>query len=122
MDHVDLAEVRLLGPLEVSGPGGALRLPGPRPRALLALLALRAPEALSRSHLIDALWGPTPPPTAVRTMTSHLTRIRQALVGIGLGGLLVTVRPGYALRLRPGCLDTARFDEQVRAGRRALGD
>lgn len=114
------AELRLLGPLEVAGPSGALRLSGARQRALLALLALRAPEVLSRAHLIDALWGTEPPPTAVKTLHSHIARVRAALANIGLGELLVTREPGYTLRLRPEWLDIARFDGHVLAGRRAL--
>lgn len=110
----------LLGPLQVSGPGGAVGLSGGRQRALLALLAIRAPETLSRERLIDALWGTAPPPTAVRTLHSHIARVRQALSAIGLGDLLVTKGSGYALRPEPGWVDVERFDEHVRAGRCAL--
>lgn len=112
--------VRLLGPLEVSGPGGMLRLSGARQRAVFALLALRAPEVVSQSHLVDALWGESPPPTAVKTLHSHVARIRQALTAIGLGDLLVTRGPGYALTLPPDSLDAVAFDKHTRAGRRAL--
>jgi predicted ATPase/DNA-binding SARP family transcriptional activator len=114
------AKVYLLGPLEISGPGGVLQLPGARQRALLALLALRGPEVLSRAQLVDALWGTQPPPTAVKTLHSHIARVRQALASIGLGELLVTREPGYALALETGWVDTAAFQEQVQASRQAL--
>ena len=113
-------DLRLLGPLEATGPGGALRLSGGRQRALLALLALRAPAVGSRAQLVDALWGTEPPPTAVKTLHSHLARVRQAMAPAGLGRLLVTAEPGYALRLPPGTLDIDRFTEHLRAGRAAL--
>jgi predicted ATPase/DNA-binding SARP family transcriptional activator len=113
-------KVCLLGPLEVSGPGGALRLSGARQRAVFALLALRAPEVVSQSHLVDALWGDEPPPTAIKTLHSHVARIRQALTAIGLGDLLVTREPGYALALPPDSLDAVTFDKHTRAGRRAM--
>jgi predicted ATPase/DNA-binding SARP family transcriptional activator len=111
--------VRLLGLLEVSGPNGVLRLPGARQRAIVALLALRAPGVVSRPQLVDGLWGPTPPPTAVKTLHSHIARIRRALAGVGLGELLVTREPGYALVLPPGSLDLAAFGARLTAGRRA---
>ncbi|CRK57362.1 Signal transduction response regulator / Disease resistance domain-containing protein [Alloactinosynnema sp. L-07] len=114
-------DVRLLGPLVISGPSGVPALSGARQRTLLALLALKSPELLSRSQLIDALWGVRPPPTAVRTLQSHLVRVRQALAGAGLADALVTVEPGYLLRLPAGALDVVRFEEHVAAGRRALG-
>lgn len=113
-------KVCLLGPLEVSGPNGALRLSGARQRAVFALLALRAPEVVSQSHLVDALWGNEPPLTAVKTLHSHVARIRQALTAIGLGDLLVTRGPGYALTLPPDSLDAVAFDKHTRAGRRAM--
>jgi predicted ATPase/DNA-binding SARP family transcriptional activator len=118
--HGNAVEVRLLGPLEVVGPDGVLLLSGGRQRAVFALLALRAPEVVSRAQLVDALWGAEPPPTAVKSLQSHLARVRQAMDRIGLGALLVTAEPGYALRLPAGCLDIARFEEHVRAGRTAL--
>ncbi|MBB4908474.1 AfsR/SARP family transcriptional regulator [Actinophytocola algeriensis] len=121
MDTACSVDLRLLGPLEATGPGGALRLSGGRQRALLALLALRAPAVVSRAQLVDALWGTAPPPTAVKTLHSHLARVRQAMVPAGLGSLLVTAGPGYALRLPPGTLDIDRFAEHLRAGRLALG-
>jgi predicted ATPase/DNA-binding SARP family transcriptional activator len=112
--------VRLLGLLEVTGPDGVLRLPGARQRAIIALLALRAPGVVSRPQLVDGLWGTNPPQTAVKTLHSHIARIRRALAAIGLGDILVTREPGYALALTPDCLDLAEFTERVTAGRQAL--
>ncbi|NUT53965.1 MAG: hypothetical protein HOV94_42760, partial [Saccharothrix sp.] len=102
--------MRLLGPLEVTGSGGVLRLAGPRQRSLLALLALRAPSVLPATHLIDALWGTEPPPTALRTLHSHIARVRGALSAIGLNDVLVTTTAGYALRIDPSHVDVTRFE------------
>jgi predicted ATPase len=107
---VDTFDVRLLGPLEVTGPGGVLRLAGTRQRSLLALLALRAPSVLPATHLIDALWGTEPPPTALRTLHSHIARVRSALAAIGLTDVLVTTSAGYALRIDPAHVDVTRFE------------
>ena len=50
-------EFRILGPLEVVENGASLPLGGPRQRALLTLLLLRANEPVSTERLIDELWG-----------------------------------------------------------------
>ncbi|MET9230721.1 BTAD domain-containing putative transcriptional regulator [Lentzea sp. NPDC003310] len=107
---MDKLDVRLLGPLEVTGPGGVLRLAGTRQRSLLALLALRAPSVLPAARLIDALWGTEPPPTALRTLHSHIARVRSALAAIGLPDVLITTSAGYALRIDPSHVDVTRFE------------
>ncbi|MFS8098676.1 tetratricopeptide repeat protein [Lentzea alba] len=107
---MDTLDVRLLGPLEVTGPGGMVRLAGTRQRSLLALLALRAPSVLPATHLIDALWGTEPPPTALRTLHSHIARVRSALAAIGLADVLVTTSAGYALKIDPSHVDVTRFE------------
>ena len=50
-------KVGLLGPLEVAGPDGRVKIGGAKERLVLALLALRAGEVVSRDALVDALWG-----------------------------------------------------------------
>ncbi|NGY60769.1 tetratricopeptide repeat protein [Lentzea sp. NEAU-D13] len=107
---MEVLDVRLLGPLEVTGPGGVLRLAGTRQRSLLALLAMRAPSVLPATRLIDALWGTEPPPTALRTLHSHIARVRSALAAIGLTDVLVTTSTGYALRIDPSRVDVTRFE------------
>ncbi|MFC3896714.1 BTAD domain-containing putative transcriptional regulator [Lentzea rhizosphaerae] len=107
---MDPLDVRLLGPLEVTGPGGVLRLAGTRQRSLLALLALRAPSVLPATRLIDALWGTEPPPTALRTLHSHIARVRSALAAIGLPDVVVTTTAGYALQIDPSHVDVTRFE------------
>lgn len=87
-----------------------MRLAGTRQRSLLALLALRAPSVLPATHLIDALWGTEPPPTALRTLHSHIARVRSALAAIGLADVLVTTSAGYALKIDPLHVDVTRFE------------
>src|SRR5687768_1386453 len=82
--------VRLLGPVEVVGPRGTTGLAGPRQRALVALLALDPGTVVTQSRLIDTLWGDDPPRTALRTLQSHIARVRQTLDSCGLPDLLVT--------------------------------
>ena len=51
---------------------------------MLALLALRAGEVVSRDALVDALWGDDPPATAVKTLQGHVARVRRALEAAGM--------------------------------------
>jgi predicted ATPase/DNA-binding SARP family transcriptional activator len=113
--------IRVLGPLEVSsGPEGNLvPLGGPRQRTLLGLLALRAPNVVSRTYLIDGIWGERPPGSATKTLHAHVAYVRRALAATGVGDLLVTRPPGYALDVAEEAVDAHRFDSLVRQGRAA---
>jgi DNA-binding SARP family transcriptional activator len=113
-------QVRLLGPLEVVGPRGSVLFTGNRRRSVFALLALRPGRLVTRSALIDALWGEPAPPTATKTLQGHVAQVRKALSSAGLDGLLVTREPGYLLDVDPARVDTHRFAEHVRAGCAAL--
>jgi len=76
--------------------------------------------------LVRGLWGEQPPPTAVKTLQSHVKRLRQALEPGrprgAAGEVLITRQPGYLLRVSPGALDATRFEELTANARRALGD
>ncbi len=112
--------VRLLGPVEVTGPRGRATLVGGRQRTLIGLLGLRAGNPVSQARLTEALWGEQPPRTATGSLYSHIARVRQALDDCGLPGVLVTRDAGYLLDLRPGEVDVARFHDDADRGRRAL--
>jgi DNA-binding SARP family transcriptional activator/tetratricopeptide (TPR) repeat protein len=114
--------VRLLGSIEVTGPVGPAILSGPRQRALVGLLALNVGALTTRSRLIDALWGSQPPRTALKTLYSHVVRIRQSLDQCGLPGVLATRDQGYELVLAPDEVDAWAFEEHARAAQRALED
>jgi DNA-binding SARP family transcriptional activator/Tfp pilus assembly protein PilF len=116
------ADLRVLGPVEVLGPGGRAALVGRRQRALVGLLALSPGQVVSQARLVDALWGEAPPRTAVQTLYSHVARVRRALDGCGLPGLLAARDSGYALAVAPDDVDADRFERAVRDGRRALAD
>src|SRR5215207_913099 len=112
-------EFRILGPLEVRRDGGPVALGGRKPRALLAVLLLRANEPVSAERLAGALWGEDAPPAAVGTARVHVSRLRKAL---GDDAALSKTAAGYRLRVRPGELDADRFEELFDNGRRALTD
>lgn len=90
-------EVRILGPVEVCGPHGRAVLSGARQRSIVAVLALRAGTPVPVDRLVDVLWGDDPPRTAVRSLHSHVARLRQALADCGMPGALTTKPGGYQL-------------------------
>jgi len=105
--------IRLLGPVEVLDDGRVVPLGGPRPRTLLGALALRAPDAVSRDNLVDGVWDADPPPCAGNTLRAHVSYLRKRLAGAGIGELVATRPPGYALAAPAECVDAHRFQELV---------
>jgi predicted ATPase/DNA-binding SARP family transcriptional activator len=112
-------DVRLLGHLEVDVSGERVRFEGVKQRRLFAMLALRAPEAVSADELVEALWGDEPPTGAGPALQKQISRLRRRL---GDGGSLVRHRPpGYALDVDPLAIDFRCFEELLRRARVALG-
>jgi predicted ATPase/DNA-binding SARP family transcriptional activator len=106
-------EVRVLGPLQALRDGRVVDLGQPRQRALLAILLLSPNEVVSAERLIDELWGERPPSSAPNMIQIYVSRLRKALGP----GLLLTVKPGYVLRVDEQSVDATRFAELVeRAG------
>jgi DNA-binding SARP family transcriptional activator/tetratricopeptide (TPR) repeat protein len=116
------ARIRILGPVQVLGPDGPALLVGARQRAVAGLLAVKAGAVVPRWRLVDALWGEEPPRTAIKSLHSHVARVRQALAVCGLPDILLTREPGYQLAVSPEAVDAWRFEESVRRGREELSD
>jgi|GEM_PF-76526 DNA-binding SARP family transcriptional activator/tetratricopeptide (TPR) repeat protein len=123
--------VRLLGPVRAWRGNHELELGGPQRQAVMAMLAMRANQAVSRSEFIDGIWGDDPPPSAVNALHVHVAGLRKALephrAKRAAGKILLATGSGYSLRLRPGQLDAEVFGRHLdgaRASRAAgqLGD
>ena len=115
-----MIDYRILGPLEVSADGRVIEIGGPRLRALLVILLLRANESVPRDVLVHELWGEQPPVGAQGSLDVYVSRLRKALGPHANGSVLVT-RPGaYILRVEEGHLDAHRFERLVEQGRSAL--
>ncbi|SDH66310.1 DNA-binding transcriptional activator of the SARP family [Actinokineospora alba] len=112
-----LPDLRVLGPVEIVGPDGPAALVGARQRAVIAALALHPGTMLPFSRLVDAVWGEDPPRTAVKTLHSHVARIRQALTAGGLPQLVLTREPGYVLAAPRHAVDAHQFIAGVERGR-----
>jgi DNA-binding SARP family transcriptional activator len=126
VDYAPGMRFRVLGPLEVEADDGPVVLGGPKERLLLALLLARPNQVVPVEMLVRGLWGEQPPPTAVKTLQSHVKRLRRALEPArargAAGQVLITRAPGYLLRVAPGALDAARFEELTAKAGRALAD
>jgi DNA-binding SARP family transcriptional activator len=110
-----MLEFRILGPLEVLDGGAPVQLSGRNQRALLALLLLRANEAVSTERLVDELWGESPPRTATTSLQNAVSQLRKLLGP----NLLHTRANGYQLELDGAQLDVVRFEQLLRRARGA---
>jgi DNA-binding SARP family transcriptional activator len=116
-----VGEVNILGCVEIAGRNGRLELPSSRQRCLVAALALQPGTVVPTWRLVEALWGEHPPRTAVRSLHSHVARLRLGLAACGLGDMVQTREPGYLLAADPHMVDAWRFEQEAQAGRACLG-
>ncbi len=93
------------------------------PRAVLALLLLRANEVVSRDQLVEELWAGAPPASGAKGLHVHVSRLRRALAAgyVDRGEeRLVTTAGGYRLRVGPDELDVQRCERLIGEGRLLL--
>ena len=113
-------EFEILGALQVFAGGNPLALGGARQRAVLALLLVEAPAAVSVDRLIDELLGERPPATAWHAVQVYVSALRKLLRP---GGTEVAVRisaGGYVLDVDPERVDARRFEGLVEQGQHVL--
>ena len=106
---------RILGPLEVRDEQAAIALGGPRQRALLVALLLRAGRVVPTEQLVDELYGDDPPKTATTSVQNAIVALRKALGP----DVLVTRPPGYVLQVEREQLDAHHFERLLADARRA---
>src|SRR4051794_31035536 len=107
-------DIRLLGLVEASHEGHVLPLGGPKPRALLAMLALHANAPVSADRLIEGLWGDRPPATAHKLVQVLVSQLRKQLAGSDAE--IVTRGRGYELRVDPDAVDALHFERLLTSG------
>jgi DNA-binding SARP family transcriptional activator len=101
-------DFRVLGPLEVVDDQGAVRLGGPKQRAVLAMLLLGANHVVPIDRLVDDLYGDASPPSALTQIHAHISELRR--IFDPAREIVATRSPGYVLRLDPEQLDLRRFE------------
>ena len=108
---------RVLGPIEVTNEGRPIALGGPKQRAVLAHLIIRANQVVPSDALIDLVWGEEPPDAVRTSLQSYVSNLRKALGSNRLEGRT----PGYILHVEPAELDASRFEHLLREAR-TVGD
>ena len=110
-----MLDFRILGPLEVRDGQAAISLGGPRQRALLVALLLRAGRVVPTEQLVDELYGEEPPKTATTSLQNGVVALRK-LLGTDV---LATRAPGYVLQVTRDQIDAHRFESLLADARRA---
>ncbi len=113
----------LLGPLRVWREETVVDLGPLQQRVVLAVLALQAGRPVSRQHMINAVWGETPPRNAVNLVQRHVSGLRRVLEpdrpGHVPSGMLAWTEVGYLLTLPADALDLDIYESEVGRARAA---
>ncbi len=115
-------QISVFGPLTIRRGDielGANDLGGPKPRQVLEILLMNFGSAVSKTRLMDLLWGGNQPAVALPTLESYVSVLRRHLQpGTGRRGPLRTVTGGYAIDRSLVELDLDRFETLTkRAGK-----
>ncbi|RSD26019.1 AfsR/SARP family transcriptional regulator [Amycolatopsis eburnea] len=103
--------IRVLGPLEVTAAGQVVALGGPKPRLLLAALALQPNVVVSTDVLVEVLWPDSAPRSAAANIRTYVHSLRRRFAEIdpGLGERISSRASGYLLTASPAELDHLAF-------------
>jgi SARP family transcriptional regulator, regulator of embCAB operon len=121
-------DVKILGTLMISLGGTSVTPTAPKPRVVLAMLALHSNYVVLIDTLSTELWGESAPRSARTTIQGYIVHLRK-LVAAGLPPherarakeIVVTAPGGYRLDTG-GEVDVWHFEELARAGHRARQD
>ncbi|MEU6106297.1 AfsR/SARP family transcriptional regulator [Streptomyces flaveolus] len=135
-------DIDVLGTLAVREKGVSITPTAPKPRQVLALLALNADQVVPVGTLTEELWGSAPPRSARPTLQTYILQLRELITAAlqrdtgdnggesggecgGGGGrsakdVLLTVPGGYLLKSGDGVSDVREFDRLAGAGYRAM--
>lgn len=103
----------VLGQVGITVNGRPIVLGRGHERTILAVLLAADGRFVSFEQLIDALWGESPPSSALKSLQSHVSRLRRRLreVSDREREIVSGVPGGYQLTLTPGQLDTHQFSD-----------
>jgi DNA-binding SARP family transcriptional activator len=110
--------LRILGPVEVIGPAGPVRVGAAKERCLLAVLAVHLGETVSQDQLAEALWGEHAPRSATNALQNYVLRLRRALRTAD-GVEIVTDPAGYRLEAPADVVDARLAERLIAEGREA---
>ncbi|MFD8499457.1 BTAD domain-containing putative transcriptional regulator [Amycolatopsis sp. NPDC059657] len=113
------ARFAVLGEIEIRFDGMPIAAGHARQRSVLAALLFDANRVVSADTLVDRVWGEQPPHRARGTLSSYLTRLRQALPA----DVSITRHSGgYLLTVDPAAVDLHRARTLLRDARAAGTD
>jgi DNA-binding SARP family transcriptional activator len=124
--------IELLGTLDVRENGVSITPTAPKPRQVLALLALHADQVVSVAALTEELWGSVPPRSARTTLQTYILQLRELITAALEQGrpeegkrrtaknVLATLPGGYLLDSGDGTSDVREFERLAGVGYRAI--
>ena len=104
-----MLQFSILGPIEIYGDAGEIRVTAQRQRALLALLLLHPNQVVATDFLIDRLWGECPPAGAQHTLEVYISRLRKTLKSAADEAVVLTRSGAYLLRVPSERIDIGRM-------------
>jgi DNA-binding SARP family transcriptional activator len=112
---------QVLGPLEVVGCAGPVRVLGKRRRALLGTLLINAGSVVTLQELVDSVWAEEPPESALFNLRTYVWDLRGMLQRSGDSRDRLLSHPaGYRLDASETELDLLGFRARAAEGRTAL--
>ena len=127
-------DIGLLGALRVRENGTSVVPTAPKPRQVLALLAVRADQVVPVANLVEELWAGTPPRSARTTLQTYVLQLRDLIATSLCQGddgsvpersakdVLTTLPGAYLLATGGGGSDIAEFERLAELGYRAMDD
>lgn len=109
----DAVVFRILGPLQVTGRAGPVRIPPGRQEVILAALLLEANRVVSTDYLVDLIWDDEPPDTARTQVQICVSRLRKLFSSAAIAAAITTRPPGYVLKTEGDLVDAALFARTV---------
>lgn len=131
-------QIDVLGTLDVRENGVSIAPTAPKPRQLLALLALHADRVVPVAALVDELWSGRPPRSVRTTLQTYVLQLRELITlalhqpgaapadapspsaGRSAKDVLATVPGGYLLVSGGGGSDVREFERLAGLGYRAM--
>ncbi|WP_432828490.1 AfsR/SARP family transcriptional regulator [Dactylosporangium sp. CA-092794] len=108
---------RVLGPLEVHGTAGPVRVPPGRQEIILAALLMDANRVVGSNHLVDLVWDEDPPDTARTQVQICVSRLRKSFADAGVDAPIATRPPGYLMHAPDDLIDLQVFNRHVARSR-----
>ncbi|MFI1075564.1 BTAD domain-containing putative transcriptional regulator [Streptomyces puniciscabiei] len=129
-------DIDVLGALDVRENGVSVAPTAPKPRQVLALMALHADRVVPVASLVEELWSDRPPRSARTTLQTYVLQLRELIATALARGpgqrsgagpecrtakdVLLTLPGGYLLSAGGGTSDVREFERLAGLGYRAM--